>query len=136
MIKKYDEFVNEALTKNDIYPYMLKGVLEVLNDHRDDPEYMEIKRDDTSATMTISSVNDKTLKELQNDVTFFILPDNFKPNVGVSLETGSYRRNTTIDKFQFFKTGKLSDMAKDFYKIFKSEHDFNDISSIYLVVKY
>lgn len=136
MIKKYDEFVNESLTKNDIYPYMIKGVLEVLNNHKDDAEYVEVKKDDGTMTMTVSSVNDKTIKELQNDVTFFILPDTFKPNVGVSLETGTYRKNTGVDKFQFFKTGKISDMAKDFYKSCKSENEFSDISSIYLIVKY
>jgi hypothetical protein len=136
MIKKYDEFVNEALTKNDIYPYMFKGVLEVLNNHREDPEYMKIKKDDGNVTMTISSVVDKPLNELQNDVTFFILPDNFKPNVGIGLETGSYKRNTGVEKFQFFRDGKISDMAKDFYNLFKNENEFNDISSIYLIVKY
>lgn len=135
-IKKYDEFVNESLTKNDIYPYMMKGVLEVMRDHRNDNEYVDVKKSDGEFVMTVSSIPEKTIKELNSEITMFILPDNYKPNVGVGIDSGSYKRGASVEKFQFLKTEKMVEMAKEFYRLVKDEPAFNDISAIYLVVKY
>lgn len=135
-IKKYDEFVNESLTKNDIYPYMMKGVLEVMRDHRNDNEYVDVKKSDGEFVMTVSSIPEKTIKELNSEITMFILPDNYKPNVGVGIDSGSYKRGASVEKFQFLKTEKMVEMAKEFYRTVKEDSSFNDISAIYLVVKY
>jgi len=136
MIKRYDEFVNEQLSKNDIYPFLLKGVLDVLNNHQDDVEYMTVEKDEKTAKIVISSASDKPIRELDNDITFFILPDNFKPNVGVGMETGSYKKNTEITKFDFSKDPKLVELAKVLYKDVVSMSGYGDVTSIYFVVKY
>lgn len=136
MIKSYNEFVNEQLSKNDIYPFLLKGVLDVLNNHQDDVEYMTVEKDDKTAKIVISSASDKPMRELDNDITFFILPDNFKPNVGVGMETGSYKKNTEITKFDFSKDPKLVELAKVLYKDVVSMSGYGDVTSIYFVVKY
>lgn len=136
MIKSYNEFVNEQLSKNDIYPFLLKGVLDVLNNHQDDVEYMTMEKDEKTAKIVISSASDKPIRELDNDITFFILPDNFKPNVGVGMETGSYKKNTEITKFDFSKDPKLVELAKVLYKDVVSMSGYGDVTSIYFVVKY
>lgn len=136
MIKSYNEFVNEQLSKNDIYPFLLKGVLDVLNNHQDDVEYMTVEKDEKTAKIVISSASDKPIRELDNDITFFILPDNFKPNVGVGMETGSYKKNTEITKFDFSKDPKLVELAKVLYKDIVSMSGYGDVTSIYFVVKY
>lgn len=136
MIKSYNEFVNEQLSKNDIYPFLLKGVLDVLNNHQDDVEYMTVEKDEKNVKIVISSASDKPMRELDNDITFLILPDNFKPNVGVGMETGSYKKNTEITKFDFSKDPKLVELAKVLYKDAVSMSGYGDVTSIYFVVKY
>lgn len=136
MIKSYNEFVNEQLSKNDIYPFLLKGVLDVLNNHQDDVEYMTVEKDEKNVKIVISSASDKPMRELNNDITFFILPDNFNPNVGVGIETGSYKKNTEITKFDFSKDPKLVELAKVLYKDVVSMSGYGDVTSIYFVVKY
>lgn len=136
MIKKYEEFVNESLTKNDIYPYIMKGVIDVFKTRRNENDYVEVKNIDGQNVITISSVPEKTIRELNSDITLFILPENYKPNVAVGIDNSAYKKGLSVEKLQFLKTEKMTEMAKEFYRMAKEDSTLGDISAIYLIVKY
>jgi hypothetical protein len=137
MVKSFEEFINEGISKSDVYPYMLKGVLDVLNTHsesQDVADYITYKIDGKVATVTVSSEPNKKISELNNDITFYILPPNQKPNIGVAIGVGGRRKDTPADKFQLYGEGKLSDFGKDIFNNVKNV--YKNMITLYLVVMY
>ena len=137
MVKRFEEFINEGISKSDVYPYMLKGVLDVLKTHSDSPDagdYITYKIDGKVATVTVSSEPNKKISELDNDVTFYVLPPNQKPNIGVAIGVGGRRKDTPADKFQLYKEGKLSDFGKEIFNSVKEV--YKNMITLYLVVMY
>jgi len=124
MIKTYSEFINEELTSNDRLKIkeLLTGMMHNIDSHGFIPEFSDVRQEEKTVYIRVSAKEDTVLSECTQDVTAMVLPSNFKPNALISLETGSYRKDTTIDKFEVVKDPAACEMCKALYDDVKKEY--------------
>lgn len=135
-IKTYSDFINEELTANDKHKIkqLLVGVMHNINTHGFVPEFAEVNKEDNTVYINVSAKEDALLNECTENITAMILPSDFTPNALLSLETGSYLKETTLDTFEVIKEPSTCEMCRTLYDDVKKE--YGDINMIIVSLMY
>lgn len=135
-IKTYSDFINEELAANDKnkIKQLLVGTMHNINAHGFVPEFAEVNHEDKTVYINVSAKEDALLNECTENITVMILPSNFTPNAFLSLETGSYSKETTIDKFEVIKEPSTREMCRSLYDDVKKE--YSDINMVIVSLMY
>ena len=117
MIKSYSEFINEEFSQTDkaFIKTLMADTLYNIDAHGYVPEYCETRQEDETFYIRVSAKKDVILNECEKDVTVMVLPSNYKPNALMSLESGSYSKETTLDKFEVIRDESASQMFRNLY---------------------
>ena len=117
MIKSYSEFINEEFSQSDraLIKNLMADTLYNIDEHGYVPEFCETNQDGDTFYIRISAKKDVILNECEKDVTVMVLPSNYKPNALMSLESGSYSKETTLDRFEVIKDEGASQMFRNLY---------------------
>lgn len=136
IIKTYSDFINEELTANDKnkIKQLLVGMMHNINTHGFVPEFAEVNQEDKTVYINVSAKEDALLNECTENITAMILPSNFTPNALLSLETGSYSKETTLDKFEVIKDPGTCEMCRNLYDDVKKE--YGDINMVIVSLMY
>lgn len=135
-IKTYSDFINEELTANDKnkIKQLLVGVMYNINTHGFVPEFAEVNLEDNTVYINVSAKEDALLNECTENITAMILPSDFTPNALLSLETGSYLKETTLDTFEVIKEPSTCEMCRNLYDDVKKE--YGDINMVIVSLMY
>lgn len=136
-IKTYNQFITEGLGILNTHKCILHAAEQNLNRFNDDTSYTTVSVKDGACYINVSGKPNEPLSACESDITFMIMPPNYKPNLLVSLESGSNKSNTELSKFQIVNDQNLSDEAGVLYtKIKSSFSEVGKFKNIFITIGY
>lgn len=136
MIKTYEQFINEDVSKMDAHKYLLKGALKNIENRFADENFAKVGTTEGSTYVEVSGEDGEAMENLNTVTTYLVLPGNFKPNLLIGIESGSRKPSDIITKFQTVSDNALCELAKQLYDAAKGHQELANAGNIYFYVRH
>ena len=139
-VKRFSSYVCECMDKTE-FPKAVAGRADAnLEKHFGDPDYMSVavSSEGAAPVVTVNGSETDVLGSLDdsNNITFFVLPENTKPNTMMGVNVSLDPRNETIDKFEFVRDRDILSAVRSVYNRVRGLDEFRSVTAMYIQVLY